>query len=413
MATPRISRLSDFQLADRTAMKAMIDEIATEIEQHFDDIAAVDAAQSSQLATINAILNIDVLDPSEKAQLILEVQAIIDEKAGINTRATALGITTENTTYNTEYTDLINYLNALSPAYTDTTQNTTISRTTFDNNFEAFYSARQALFNKMDDVASAQSIVIDPFPDITVYADSSGTAKTGELPKQLGITASKGASEVTTSGSWTRTATSGVTCTIGAATGIFEVTALTVVEVSVPISFVYSGVTRTAAVKIIRADDPPTNSGGGGATGGTSASTTTVGNTTGTAYDLTNAISATMTIDTGTNGQIDVTGRIDFKRTDTTSGSTGCLAKAQYRVPAGAWADVAAEDADDADASYTPASGGDPALSVPGSIPITQTITGLSASTTYEVRWAWRRVNVSGTASNVYRSSGTITATGS
>lgn len=374
-----------------------------------------DAAQTDADSALSQLTNISsngVLDRSEKAQLILIVQQIIDEKAGINAQASSLGITTENTNYNTEYTDLINYLNGLSPAYTDTTQDTAINRTTFDNNFEAFYTARQALFNKMDEVASAQSIVIDPFPDVTIYADSNGTVKTGELPKDLGITASKGASEVTTSGTWSRTVTSGVTCTIGAATGILNITALSVLEVSVPISFVYSGVTRTATVKIIRVDDPPTNSGGGGATGGTSASTTTLGNTTGTAYDTTNAVSGVMTIDTGTSGDISVTGTISFKRTDTTNGATGCLGKAQYRVPAGAWADLDTEDSDSGDATYE-ANPGDPTINTAGSISITQTNTALSASTTYEVRWLWRRANVSGTASNIYRVSGTITATGS
>lgn len=258
--------------------------------------------------------------------------------------------------------------------------------------------------------AANTAVLIDPFSDITVYADSNGTVKAGELPKQVGLTVSKGDELLTTSGTWSRTATTGVTCTIGTTTGIFEITALSVVEASVPISFTYSGVTRTAKIKIIRQDDPPTNE-GGGSTGGTSASTTTLGNTTGTAYDTANAVSATMTFDTGTNGTIDVTGTIDFKRTDTTNGTTGCYGKAQYRVPAGVWADVAVEDTYST-AAYYEANPGDPIVNTAGSISIAQSITGLSASATYEVRWLWRRADVSGTASNIYRVSGTITATG-
>jgi len=405
------NRLSDYTLADKTALKQWGQSIVEQLEEEVE-------RQDQSIADIAEILNIDILDPSEKASLILEVQQIVDEKAGINAQATSLSITTENTSYNSAYTTLINYLNGLSPAYTDTTQSTTISRTTFDNNFEAFYSARQALLNKMADVASAQSVVINPFADVVIYASSTGTVKTGELPRNVSLTASKGNTTVTTSGTWARTVTTGVTCTIGASTGVLNITALTAAEVSVPVTFTYSGVTRYATVHIIRQDDPPTNSGGSGSTGGTSSSTTTLGNTTGTAYDTTNAVSATLTVTTGSTGQIACTAPITFKRTGTTYGENGAYGKWQWRVPAGAWADIAAEVQESitsAGADTDPwGDGGDPVYTITaGDLSVSQTKTGLAASTTYEVRFLWRRRDVSGTAENIYRSNGTLEAVAS
>jgi hypothetical protein len=404
--TPLFARLSDFQLADRTALKAMMDELMEQVEEQFDDVA-------SQLATINAILNPDILDASEKAQLILLVQAIIDEKADINAKATGLGITTENTNYNNAYTALINYLNGLSPAWNDTSQSTVISRTDFDNAFEAFHSARQALFNKMDDVASAQSVVIDPFSDVIIYADSSGTIKTGELPRAVGLTASKGNSSVTTLGTWSRTATTGVTCTMGASTGILNITALSVAEVFIPISFTYSGVTRTGTVHVVRQDDPPTSSSGGssGSSTGTTASTTTLANATSTSYDGI-AESAILTVEAGAAGKVRCTAPIGFKRTPgTAAGLTGALGKWQWRAIAGSWADITTEVADTADAE-TIVNSGDPTRNTFGSLDVDMTKTGLTAGTQYEFKFLWRKVNVSGDVDDIYRAGGTLTADG-
>lgn len=399
------NRLSDYTLADKTALKQWGQSICEQLETEV-------ARQDATIADIAEILNIDLLDPSEKATLILEVQSIIDEKTGLNNQATSLGITTENTTYNTEYTDLINYLNGLTPAYTDTTQNTTISRTTFDNNFEAFYSARQALINKMADVASAQSVVINPFADVIVYADSAGTVKTGELPRDVGITASSGLTNVTTAGTWSRTATTGVTCTIGAATGILNITALTTLEVYVPVSFTYSGVTRTGTVHIVRQDDPPTSGTGGssGSSTGTKASTTTLANATATTYGT--AESATLTVEAGAAGKVKCTAPFGYKRTPgTASGATGCFGKWQWRALAGTWADITTEVADTDDAT-TVVNAGDPTQNTIGSISVTHTKDTLTAGTQYEFKFLWRKVDVSGDVDDIYRSGGTLTADG-
>lgn len=252
--------------------------------------------------------------------------------------------------------------------------------------------------------------VIDPISDVIVYADSSGTVKSGELPRDVLITASNGTADVTASGTWTRTVASGVTCTIGAATGVLNITALAVAEASVPVSFAYNGVTRTGTVHIIRQDDPPT-SGGTGATGGTSQSTASLGDTNGTSYDPATAVSGTLSVVAGSGGQVACTAPIGFKRTPgTAAGHTGTAGKWQWRVPAGTWADISTEIASSSDAGTEAESG---TINFAGSISVAQTKTGLTNGSTYEFRLLWRRSDTDGTANDVYRASGIMTATGS
>jgi hypothetical protein len=254
-------------------------------------------------------------------------------------------------------------------------------------------------------------VVIDPVADVIIYADSSGTVKTGELPRDVGITASIGLSSITSAGSWSRTAVTGVTCTIGAGTGILNITALTVNEATIPVTFTYNGITRSVNVHIIRQDDPPTTGGTGG-TGGTSASTTSLGVTS--TNNATGATaSAIMQVKAGSGGQITCSAPLFFKRTPgTAAGVTGAQGKWQWRVVGGTFADIAAAGSDSWDAQ-TIVNAGDPTQNQSGSISVTQTKLGLTNGTTYEVQFVWWRVDVSGTSNNVYRNSGTLTATGS
>lgn len=274
----------------------------------------------------------------------------------------------------------------------------------------ATYSAAMtAVLKAISQVDGATSIVIDPISDVRVYADSAGTVKTGELPRDIGITASNGSTSVTTAGTWSRTATTGVTCTIGSATGILNITALSVNEALVPISFVYSGVTRTGNVHIVRIDDAASTAGSGGT--GTVATTTTLGTTTGTSYDTTNAVSTVLTVTAGAAGKVQCTAPIGFKRSSSSAGLTGAYGKWQWRVPAGTWADITTEVASSADAE-TVADPGDPVIRLSGSISVTHTKTGLTNGSSYEFRFVWRRTNTSGTSSDIYRVTGTMTADG-
>lgn len=273
----------------------------------------------------------------------------------------------------------------------------------------ATYSAAMtAVAKAISQVDGATSVVIDPFSDVIVYATSTGTVKTGELTRNVELTASQGSADVTALGTWTRTTTAGVTCTIGSATGVLAITALTSSEVFIPVSFVYAGVTRTATVHVRRIDDPPTLS---GSSGSSTASTTTLGNTTGTTYDTTNAVSATLTVKAGSAGKVQCSAPLTFRRTSTSDGETGCYGKWQWRVVAGTFADITTEVAHDSTSGVLEKPSG-AIVATAGSISVTHTKTGLTSGTDYEFRFLWRQDNVSGVASAIYRSNGTLTADG-
>jgi hypothetical protein len=263
--------------------------------------------------------------------------------------------------------------------------------------------------------AAKTSVVIDPPADVIIYADSTGTIKSGQLPKDVGITASIGTASVTTAGAWSRTVTSGITCTIGSGTGILNITAMTASEVFIPISFTLNGITRTAKLHVVRQDDPPSNSGGTGGTGGTSASTTNLPTTAGNSVASV-VWSDTMTVKAGSGGQIQCNAPISFQRTPgTANGQTGAQGKWQWRIVGGTFADIAAAVSSSGNAQ-TVVNPGDPTDNLPGALTVggaSGLKTGLTNGTNYEVRFGWWRTDVSGTANDVVRVSGTLTATGS
>ena len=106
------------------------------------------------------------LTPDEKTQVRLEWDVIAAEKSGINTSATNLSITTENTNYNTAFQTLANYLNTstwssgvplwISDAQLGTT--TTIVGSTFRTNWKDLYDKRQILLNKIAEIAATKAI---------------------------------------------------------------------------------------------------------------------------------------------------------------------------------------------------------------------------------------------------------------
>jgi hypothetical protein len=124
----------------------------------------------------------NVLNPSEKQLIIREFTQLTNEKTNIDTQATNFGITTEKTNYDNAYSTLNSYLGALSPAYTDTSQNTTIVRTTWNSNWAALYSTRQILLNKIDSIAAT----LANWPSISdptgTMPDSNATPGDGYLP---------------------------------------------------------------------------------------------------------------------------------------------------------------------------------------------------------------------------------------
>ena len=122
--------------------------------------AATNASNAlAQAAAANAeITNItsdNILSKAEKPNVILLWQQIDNDKVALDTQATTFSITTEKTNYDNSYTTLKNYLLALTPLWSDTTQNTPIVGATFRANFADVYAKRQILLNKIDSGAKA------------------------------------------------------------------------------------------------------------------------------------------------------------------------------------------------------------------------------------------------------------------
>lgn len=122
-----------------------------------DASTALANANNAQTAanTANALLT-DIASDSkltalEKQQVKLEWDNIVNEKAGINAQATALGISTENTNYNNSYNTLSSYITPLLSSLTTTSD---IVGTTFRANFADLYTKRQILLNKFSEIAA-------------------------------------------------------------------------------------------------------------------------------------------------------------------------------------------------------------------------------------------------------------------
>jgi len=105
-------------------------------------------------AIVNTLADIasdSKLTPAEKKITKKELDGIVAEKSGINSQASELGITDENNTYDNAYNALNTYITPLLSSLTTTSN---IVGSTFRSTFSTFYSARQALLNKISDVAS-------------------------------------------------------------------------------------------------------------------------------------------------------------------------------------------------------------------------------------------------------------------
>lgn len=132
--------------------------------------AAAEAAQAAATAALTELNNIasdNVLTPNEKPRVIMDRDVIIAEQADIDAKATAQGITTLKTAYDTQVTALVAYLATLTEAvpWDDLSGNTTVVGTTFRGKFANVYTARQSLLNLIA---------------ITIAAGAVGTGQLGD-----------------------------------------------------------------------------------------------------------------------------------------------------------------------------------------------------------------------------------------
>lgn len=115
---------------------------------------------SSALEQLADIASDNVLSPVEKSTVIADYTVIMTEQIGIDAQATSYEITTEKTAYDTAVTALTTYLDTLTApvAWNVTTGNTTIAGATFRTKFNDVYTTRQALLNKISDIAKTLAV---------------------------------------------------------------------------------------------------------------------------------------------------------------------------------------------------------------------------------------------------------------
>ena len=244
--------------------------------------------------------------------------------------------------------------------------------------------------------AAADAIMPDIAP-LTIYADHTGTVQTGQLPRNVPALRYNGVTNVTTSSTWSFVVVSGgITATIGAATGVFNITALTSTAV-VTITSVYAGITKSRTLVVTKAiGTAPAGTGGG----------TTATDNTFTSFNLTSmsTVSDELTVLAGTAGQVQLSAPLEVG-TDATIGSS-------YRVfgiwqwdstGAGVWVDLGTEVQSNPDASV------EAEVLYLGALSVSHTKTGLIAGSSHKFRLRARRSAFAGVR-NLY---GTASAVGS
>lgn len=113
---------------------------------------------TNALSTLATMRSNGFLDAAEKPSLIREWIGINGERAGIVAQANAYGIVTERNTYTAAHDALWAYLTSLSPAWDNTTADTPITPAVDQANWLALYNARQALLNKIAEVAGQRAV---------------------------------------------------------------------------------------------------------------------------------------------------------------------------------------------------------------------------------------------------------------
>jgi hypothetical protein len=128
----------------------------TDIKTEADNAAADALAANMELANIASD---NILSQGEKPVVIRDTNVITTEQAGIDTQATAFGVTTQKTAYDTAVTALTDYLATLTTPvlWSDLTGDTTIVGTTFRAKFADVYTTRQALLNAIYAAAKSKA----------------------------------------------------------------------------------------------------------------------------------------------------------------------------------------------------------------------------------------------------------------
>jgi len=109
------------------------------------DLIAAKAAADMATTRIASISANGVLDRSEKSAINAEWNAINKKATLLEIQADGMGVS--HATLSAKFSELTQYLQALSPAWNDTTKDTNIVRVDFDAKFNNYYEAEIALIN--------------------------------------------------------------------------------------------------------------------------------------------------------------------------------------------------------------------------------------------------------------------------
>lgn len=227
------------------------------------------------------------------------------------------------------------------------------------------------------DVTAANAPVIVPPATVVIRTDSSFAALSGQLARNAQFRLFVGGVDVTTAAAWTRTAVNH-TSTIGASTGVLNITAVTA-DGRADVEAVYQGRTYKATVGIVRQPEPAPSAGGGGSGGAGSASGTISFVTSSTSYGSP-ALSLTFTA--GSGGSVALAAAASFS-TGTPGVILGAAGKWQWRIVGGSWADVTGGQGFHS-ASATDDGMGNAEL---GIIEVNRTQAGLTPGSDYEVQF--------------------------
>ncbi|WP_445364888.1 hypothetical protein ACJJJB_00005 (plasmid) [Microbulbifer sp. ANSA001] len=120
---------------------------------HNEAVAARTKATEAR-ADLDDIAADNKLHPNEKSHVIPKYSELMAERSGIEARATEYGITTEKTNYSNAIVALNNYLSGTT--WGSTSVVTSIVRSTWNAKWGAVYDTRQAVLDKIDQLAGAQ-----------------------------------------------------------------------------------------------------------------------------------------------------------------------------------------------------------------------------------------------------------------
>lgn len=203
------------------------------------DLSGVESDITAIENRLTAMASDNILDRTEKYDLVTQYQILQNEKAAILAQATAYGITTEKTNYDNAMTALTSYLIGLSPAYNDTTQDTVIVGTTFRQKITDVYSTRQILLNRMVGIGSTSAYLTNE--SAVVAADSLGVVSS--FASAAGNLVVKTGNNVVSSGvTYSVVSSTNMTISINSS-GAFSVTAMSANTATAILRAVYDGQT--------------------------------------------------------------------------------------------------------------------------------------------------------------------------